>query len=60
MQQLFINICNTTCFDPNGSSSGAASLKFQFQMLLGACVHTHAGNAIIKASKTNSTEQNPF
>jgi hypothetical protein len=25
VQQWFINICNTTCFDPNGSSSGAAS-----------------------------------
>jgi hypothetical protein len=24
MKQLFINTCCTTCFDPNGSSSGAA------------------------------------
>jgi hypothetical protein len=26
-QQLFINIYSTTCFDPNGTSSGAASLR---------------------------------
>jgi hypothetical protein len=39
MQQLFINIWGTTCFDPNGPSSGAARLTHSTTEM--QCVHTH-------------------
>jgi hypothetical protein len=40
MQQLFINLSSTTCFDPIGSSSGAASLT-----------HFPVGNSVISPFK---------
>jgi hypothetical protein len=40
MQQLFINIYSTTCFDPIGPSSGAASLT-----------HFPVGNCVISPFK---------
>jgi hypothetical protein len=40
-QQLFINIWGTTCFDPNGSSSGAARLTHSTTELQRSYSHLH-------------------
>jgi hypothetical protein len=40
-QQLFINIWGTTCFDPNGPSSGAARLTHSTTELQHAHSHLH-------------------
>jgi hypothetical protein len=40
-QQLFINMWGTTCFDPNGPSSGAARLTHSTTELQRAYSHLH-------------------
>jgi hypothetical protein len=41
MQQLFINMCYTTCFDPNGSPSGAANFTHSIIGLQRLCSYFH-------------------